>query len=49
MARLKKKMMCGTSRFEKAMVIMAVLLVMAQLVVISSRCRQTMIRPSSPR
>ena len=49
MARLKKKMMCGTSRFANAMVMMAVLLVMAQLVVISSRCRQTMMRPISPR
>ena len=33
----------------KAMVIMAVVLVIAQLVVTSSRCRQTMIRPISPR
>ena len=41
--------MCGTSRVEKAIVIMAVLLVMAQFVVMSSRCRHTMIRPSSPR
>jgi hypothetical protein len=49
MARLKKKMMWGTSRFEKAMVMMAVLLVMAQFVVMSSRCRQIMMRPSSPR
>jgi hypothetical protein len=31
------------------MVMIAVLLVMAQFVVMSSRCRQTMIRPSSPR
>ena len=34
---------------ENAIVMMAVLLVTAQLVVVSSRCRQTMIRPSSPR
>ena len=34
---------------ENAMVIMAVLLVMAQFVVMSSRCRQTMMRPISPR
>src|SRR5262252_7515779 len=46
---IEKKMMCGTSRVEKAMVIMAVLLVIAQFVVTSSRCRQTMIRPISPR
>ena len=49
MARLKKKMMCGTPRVENAIVIIAVLLVIAQFVVISSRCRHTMIRPSSPR
>ena len=31
------------------MVMIAVLLVIAQFVVISRRCRQTMMRPSSPR
>jgi len=41
--------MCGTSRFANAMVMMAVLLVIAQFVVMSSRYRQTMIRPISPR
>src|SRR6184192_3254917 len=33
MARLKKKMMCGTSRVENAIVMMAVVLVIAQFVV----------------
>jgi hypothetical protein len=42
-------MMCGTPRVENAMVMIAVLLVIAQFVVMSSRCRQTMIRPISPR
>jgi uncharacterized membrane protein len=37
------------AHFLVPMVMMAVLLVIAQLVVISSRCRQTMIRPISPR
>jgi len=34
---------------ENAIVMMAVLLVMAQLVVMSNRWRQTMMRPISPR
>jgi hypothetical protein len=46
---LKKKMMCGTSRVENEIVIMAVVLVIAQFVVTSSRCLQTMIRLISPR
>ena len=35
--------------FEELIVIIAVLLVMAQFVVTSRRCRQIMIRPISPR
>ena len=49
MTRLKKKMMWGISRKENATVTMVVVLVMAQVVVMSRRWRQTMIRPSSPR
>jgi hypothetical protein len=46
---LKKKMRCGTPALENAIVMMAVLLVTAQFVVVSSRVRQTMMRLSSPR
>jgi hypothetical protein len=46
---LKKKMMCGTSRFEKAKPNTASSKVIAHDVVASSRCRQTMMRASSPR
>ena len=48
-ARLKKKIRCGTPALENAIVMIAVLLVTAQFVVVSSRVRQTMMRPSSPR
>ena len=49
MTRLKKKMMWGMSRKEKATVMIVVVLVIAHVVVMSRRWRQTMIRPSSPR
>ena len=48
-ARLKKKMMCGTSRNVNATVKMVLVVVIAHVVVTSRRWRHAMMRPSSPR